>query len=344
MRRAGAVGGFTAVAIAAVLTVAPVGAEAEAEVQVGSCLFDRVGASIVLRDDCETASTIEVPDGSTLDGAGHTITATPGIGMLVVRTAPGSTVAHVTNVTITASPGLQAMPCGWLIGVGMGAGVSGSVTGTTVTGVHRGPLSCYGDVGIYVDNPRNWPATNVVLAGNTVDGYVEQGIRVQGNVAAEIVHNRVISIQGDVDDHNITNGLVLSPGFSIGVAALQGDPHGRIAHNHVTAADNDGFPGWASTGMSLATTGDLDVMHNLVDGQVDVGISAWSSGSLKLVNNTLVRAVDDSDVDPLGLGIWFQNSAGNTKAVRNTFSGWNEQIRGDVNLARANGEVRPPAI
>ena len=73
-----------------------------------TCTFTTVGSTMTLDADCTTDATITIPDGFTLNGNGHTITALDPSGGhflgAVVKNAGGT--ANVTNLTVTAS-GLQ---------------------------------------------------------------------------------------------------------------------------------------------------------------------------------------------------------------------------------------------
>ncbi len=76
-----------------------------ATVTIGGCEFKkqeiRRGVILYLREDCQTGDFNEVPDGSTLDGRNHTISAAvPFSGSAVVQSTFGATSAHVKRVKI----------------------------------------------------------------------------------------------------------------------------------------------------------------------------------------------------------------------------------------------------
>src|SRR5438309_2172014 len=69
------------------------------------CVFTP-GTTMILLGDCTTFVTITIPDGATLDGNNHTITAMDPPGGFqgpVVRNQAGGTVANVVNLGLTAS-------------------------------------------------------------------------------------------------------------------------------------------------------------------------------------------------------------------------------------------------
>ena len=100
-----------------------------------------VAGVITLTSDCDTTQTLMIPNGVTLNGAGHTITAhdlTPGSpsdNTVVLENATGATSMSIENLTIVGNftpgvPGCRTTLNGiWFNGAG------GSVTNTTVTGI-----------------------------------------------------------------------------------------------------------------------------------------------------------------------------------------------------------------
>jgi hypothetical protein len=164
------------------------------------CAFLTAGATMTLLGNCVTDETISVPDGFTLDGDGYSITAvdppSPGhfVGA-VVRNA--GDVAHVTNLTVTASGLANVCDDGAdrLRGI-MFEGASGSITNNIVADVNQGPSGC--QEGNAID-ARNEPFDNtgtadklVLISGNTVSGYIKNGITANGSVAATITNNTVV--------------------------------------------------------------------------------------------------------------------------------------------------------
>ena len=69
------------------------------------CTGTTAGTTFTLTADCETTEPLTIPDGFTLDGAGHTISATDEAGPqwnggIVTNAGPGGTM-NIENVTIT---------------------------------------------------------------------------------------------------------------------------------------------------------------------------------------------------------------------------------------------------
>ena len=120
-----------------------------------TCAFQTVGAVMTLTGDCVTDTTIEIPNGQTLDGRNNTITAVDPTGGhfkgAVVKNA--GPLANVQNLRIT-SAGLSDVCDGGddaLRGIFFN-GVSGSIYGNTVSNLNQGASSCPEGNAIEVQN------------------------------------------------------------------------------------------------------------------------------------------------------------------------------------------------
>ncbi|HEX6576079.1 MAG TPA: hypothetical protein VF042_14015, partial [Gemmatimonadaceae bacterium] len=168
-----------------------------------ACHFTTSGSTMTLNGDCVTTSTISIPNGFTLDGDGHSITAMdPASGHFTgaVITNAGAS-ANVINLTVTAS-GLSDVCDGGtdrLRGI-MFDGASGSITGNTVTGVRQGLSGCQEGNAIEARNapfagetgPIDMhPDVSVTISNNTVNNYQKNGITVNGAVVANVTGNIV---------------------------------------------------------------------------------------------------------------------------------------------------------
>jgi hypothetical protein len=170
----------------------------------GPCAATTSGTTITLLADCTTDHTLTVPNGFTLDGAGHTITAVdPSDGHFLgpIVTNAGTN-ASVRNVTITASNLVDICDGGAdrLRGV-LFDHASGSVTNVHVVGVRQDTTSgCQEGNGIEIrnldssGNPAPGPRDAVTISNNVVSGYQKNGITANGTVAATITGN---SVTGD---------------------------------------------------------------------------------------------------------------------------------------------------
>jgi predicted extracellular nuclease len=188
------------------------------ELGVRQCEFaDNVATSTrTLLSDCDTSRTISVPDGWTLDGAGHSITAKdPADGHFlgaVVRNA--GTSANVRNLTVAAASLNDVCDGGddRLRGI-LFDGASGSILNNHVLGINQGASGCQEGNGIEV---RNTPFdstgvdTTVLVSGNEVRDYQKGGIIANGSVDVTILGNRVDGV-GPVD-YIAQNGIQVAFG------------------------------------------------------------------------------------------------------------------------------------
>jgi len=138
-----------------------------------SCNFVTSGVTMTLANDCVTTTTITIPDGFTLNGHGHLITAVdpdPNNSVYfsgaVVANASGASSANVKNLIIDA-PNLAMDFCAYVEGIAFDS-VSGSIQGNTI--LHVGRSGCGLDpagIGIQVTDTAA-AKVNVTVAGNKV--------------------------------------------------------------------------------------------------------------------------------------------------------------------------------
>jgi hypothetical protein len=170
-----------------------------------ACHFTTDGSNYNLEGDCTTTSTIIIPNGLTLQGNGHTITAKDPAGghFLGAVVTNGGATNSVNNVTITAG-GLTDVCDGGadrLRGI-LFDGATGSITDNVVTGVRQGPSGCQEGNAIEVRNApfsetgpiSVGPDVSVTISGNVVSDYQKNGITVNGAVIANVFGN---SVTGD---------------------------------------------------------------------------------------------------------------------------------------------------
>jgi hypothetical protein len=210
-KRIALVAGVLGLVIAAFAGVATKAAAADP----GVCAFTTKNATMTLNADCSTSTTISVPNGVTLNGNGHTITAvdpTGGAFTGAVVMNGGSTM-NVTNLTIHgASAAVEN--CRDYNGVAfMAAG--GSVSNVTLDGIGI-PLNTAGtgcNIGraIIVRDAGTASQQTVKIENNVVSHYNKNGIDVRGNVAAKIDGN---SVTTDASDLVARNGIVVGDGAS----------------------------------------------------------------------------------------------------------------------------------
>ena len=214
----------------------------------GRCTFtdDAVAMVRTLDGDCTTNVTVGVPDGWTLDGAGHTITAYDGpdehfLGAVV---ANEGAVAHVRNVTVTAYDLADVCDAGddRLRGI-MLNGASGSIVASKVLDLNQGASGCQEGNAIEL---RNAPFDNtgvdtvVTVGDNEVRGYQKGGIVANGSVNVAIMRNTVQGVgpvdyiaqngvqiafgaTGVVESNSIANNFYTGPEVACGLLFFEAD-------------------------------------------------------------------------------------------------------------------------
>jgi hypothetical protein len=198
-----------------------------------ACAFTVSGTTETLVADCTTDHTILVPNGFTLDGAGHTITAVDPAGGHFVGAViqNGGVAANVTNVTVTAA-GLADVCDG---GVDRLRGIlfddaAGAITNVSVHGVRQGLSGCQEGNAIEARNFTSATVRAVTISNNVVSDYQKNGITVNGCVNGTLTGN---SVTGDGPITYIAqNGIQI--GFG-GSALVRGN---TVSGNYYTPASD----------------------------------------------------------------------------------------------------------
>lgn len=202
------------------------------------CTFNDAGTTRTLVGDCQTDHTILIPDGFTLDGDGHTITAVDPAGghfLGAVIKNQGST-ANVMNLTVTASGLANVCDPSTPIDIRLRGilfeGAGGSITNNTVTGVRQGPSGCQEGNAIEVRNAPLDDTGNdvtVTISGNAVSDYQKNGITANGSVAATITGN-VVTGDGPVN-------FIAQNGIQVGFGATAVVKSNTVSGNDYTGPD-----------------------------------------------------------------------------------------------------------
>src|SRR5262249_50652265 len=139
--------------------------------------------------DCATATTLQVPDGWTVDGDGHTVVATEANGSTfsgaVIQNA--GTSMHVRDLTVTTTSdwaNSSKNSNGNLAGVRF-KNADGSLDDVTVTGISHGNGVQEGNA-VDIDNYGGTTHRVVTAHDVTVSKYQKTGVRVNGNVEVNL--------------------------------------------------------------------------------------------------------------------------------------------------------------
>jgi uncharacterized protein len=209
-------------------------------VDLGGCKFSDDTAHRVrtLAADCSTSTTITVPNGWTLDGGSHTITAYDPAGghFRGAVVANAGLVANVRDLTVTGYHLADVCDAGAdaLRGILLD-GASGVVADNHVINLRQDASGCQEGNGI---EARNAPFTKrgrdvyVAVTGNEVRGYQKSGIVVTGSVLTLIDRNTVQGLgqvpyiaQNGVQVANGGSGIVsrnrISDNYYAGTAGVQ---------------------------------------------------------------------------------------------------------------------------
>ncbi len=204
-------------------------------VDLGRCAFSDSGTTRTLLGDCSTDTTVEVPGGWTLDGAGHAISAfdVAGDHFVGAVVANGGAVAHVTDLTVTAYQLVDQCDAGddRLRGILLD-GAAGSVTDSRVVDIDQGSSGCQEGNGIEVRNaPFSTGGVDVAatITGNEVTGYQKTGILANGSVNVTVRDNVVTGI-GPTD-------VIAQNGIQIGFGATGLVRGNVISGNVYTGSD-----------------------------------------------------------------------------------------------------------
>jgi len=289
------------------------------------CLFIESGRTWTLDADCTVDGSLVIPDGVTLDGAQHTITAVDPQngtfrGGIVVA---GGATATVTNTIISAlmlanicqngNDRLRAIYFN---------GAAGAIRGNTIVNVNKGVSSCQEGNGIEVRNiDLTGPTPAVEISGNIIDGFQKTGIVVSGNVDAAIRDNTV--------GPSSAQRLMVANGIQVGAGV-----RARIEGNTV-AGNSWGAGDVAATAILLVDTaaGTL-VRGNVITGNSDVGIYVMADG-VRIERNRLTDTGPDAAFD-VGIGNYGEGNVFEGNVIRGfaqPFQNVIESERGNTTVA-----------
>lgn len=299
-----------------------------------TCTFTTAGTTMTLDASCSTDATLLVPDGYTLDGNGHTITAVdPDGGHFVGAVVKNDgTTAHVTNLTITTDALVNTCDGGddRLRGI-LFEGASGSITHSTVLELNQGNSGCQEGNAIEVRNaPYDGTHPNtqsIYIAYNYVDNYQKGGIIANGDVDVVVEHNEVDGF-GPIN-FIAQNGIQL--GFGAGGAVYNNEVTGNVytpatfassgilvylAAENTAVLDNEVSD--SDVGIWLIGSSYLNIQHNQVSGSTYDGIALDDQGGAVhggfIFNNISVENV-------VGIGLYGATTYSNT--IERNFTSYN---------------------
>jgi uncharacterized repeat protein (TIGR01451 family) len=274
---------------------------------VAGCDFTETATTWTLSANCTATGTISVPDGVTLNGAGHTITVTGSFSGAAVQNA-GATMS-VEDLTIAGSGLTGVPPTGILL-----SNASGSLTNVHVTGMTAG-TGVQAGFGVRVEATS--PET-VTVTGSSVTGFQKNGLVAFGAGATVNVSG---STFGPPD---------LLPGV-IGQNSVlyQNGAGGTFSGNKVIGAPSNRDDA-VSTGILLFGANNVTITGNTIGGAgVDMGVGVYDSTGVTASHNTLTKTPAPEGVkNYFGTTGVFIDETSEVTSTANTFSGWEDNIVG----------------
>jgi hypothetical protein len=235
----------------------------------GRCAFETVDTTMRLLADCVTDAPILVPDGMTLDGAGHVVWAVdpPGgvfQGGVVMNEGFSASVIDLTVIAIGLEPRCQT-GARRLRGIHF-EGASGVIRGNRVLNITRGLSGCREGHAIEVRTTDDLaPPAVVEIVGNVMDGYQKAGLVVTGRVDAWVYYNHVGA--------SASQAQLPANALQVGGGARATIEQNRIEGNSWP------HPDAAGTGILLLDSGPGTIVRgNAVVGNADVGIYVAADG------------------------------------------------------------------
>ena len=297
------------------------------------CAGTLSGTTFTLTGDCDTTSTLTVPDGLTVDGAGHEITAhdpDPAAGLSGLFLGPvvtnAGTTMNLTDLTVRGT-GFTSFGCHAdatpTVGV-LYHNAGGAISDVKVLDITQ-HSTCQTVHSIQLRADAG-PQT-VSITDSTVAIYQRTALLVQGEVTIHASGNTF----GPPDPLTPNPGGVAQNTVQIGSPALSQPSSGTLTDNLIIGS-SFGRPAAASTGLLLAGAADVDVSHNTFSGDgTDIGISFFGRNTgITIAYNRIDRSPEGRPgfEDDYGWGVNVTDeSRPYTTLICNTFDGWKQNLR-----------------
>jgi hypothetical protein len=305
-----------------VLTGAVEAAAADPSVDT-ACTGTLSGTTFTLTANCDTTVALTVPNGQTVDGGGHTITAhDPAVGNFAgsVLTNAGTSMI-VENLTIKGTGFATDCSLRQLIGIFFD-NAGGSVSGVHVEDItqHSGcPLGQGIQANAVTGTPRTVTITNTVVSGYQTSALVASGMMTV-NVSA--------STLGPPDS---LVGVNTQIGVQYGGFGVNAGAGGTITGSTIYGSESGVFNGQGfQTGVAVQLDGahGVSLSGDIITGAgTDIGVSAGDATGVVVTRNQIGRTAPEFFDNMLSLGV----VAGPTTTVTcNTFSGWDYDTIGGV--------------
>ena len=298
-----------------------------------ACHGTVAGSTFTLTANCHTTATLTVPNGFTVVGAGHEITAhdpDPAAGQSGLFDGPvvtnAGTTMNLRDLTVRGT-GFTSFGCNASATPTVGVlyhNASGAITDVKVLDITQ-HSTCQTVHSIQLRSDAG-PQT-VDVTGSTVSIYQRTALLVQGDVTVHASGNTF----GPPDPRTPNPGGVAQNTVQIGSPALAAPSSGTLTDNTIISAAF-GRPTAASTGLLLAGASHVRVSRNTFTGHgTDIGVSFFGRNTdITLAYNRIDRSAEERPgfEDSYGYGVDVNDeSRPHTRLICNTFAGWRHNLR-----------------
>ena len=289
---------------------------------ISDCQLTTKKTTMKLESDCTTDQTILIPDGFTLDGKRHTITAVdpPGGHFVGAVVKNSGAVAHVTKLGIATSGLANVCDAGndRLRGI-MFEGASGSITDNTIISLNQAASGCQEGNAIEVRNAPfdgTHPGTVTVEIGhNEISNYQKTGIVANGDVSVDIDHNDI--------------GSTATPQLAANSVQLGFGATGTVENNKIDGNQWCGPSDTVATAILVFDADNSVIRKNEIGGNSDIGIYG-SANNLTIEGNTVFDSPAIADCNQFGYDIGIGNYGTNNIITKNRVSGFDIAFDGAV--------------
>jgi Putative Ig domain len=285
------------------------------------CAGTTSGTTFTLSANCDTTAPLTVPDGVTVNGAGHTITAhdsgTAHFSGAVLTNA--GTTMNTEDLTIQGTGFAVDCTVGSLMGIFYND-AGGAVSGVTVEGItqHDG---CPLGQGIRA-NATLGTARTVAITNTVVSDYQKGALVASGKMTMNVSASTL-----GPPDRTAPSLLPSQNGVQYGGTGVNSGAGGKMTDSVIYGS---GFGNASDQGTAVLLFGASGVTlstDTITGAGTDYGVDvASNSTGVLITRNDIGRTAPDSP-DTLGTGVFVE--AGSSATVTcNTFSGWTTDVSG----------------
>jgi hypothetical protein len=288
-----------------------------------ACTGTLNGSTFTLTADCDTTAQLTVPDGVTVDGNGHTITAhDPPNGNFsgaVLTNDPSGSSMHIEDLTIRGTGFAVACLGQQLIGIFFN-NASGSVSDVQVEDItqHSG---CQLGLGIRA-NAVAGTARTVTITNTVVSGYQKGAL-----VASGMMTMNVSASTLGPPDRTMPTALPSQNGVQYGGSGSNAGAGGTITGSVIYGSGFGSASDQGTAALLFGASGVTMAQDTITGEGTDVGVDVAADSTGVTVNGNDIGRTAPDVPDSLGIGVSVES--GSSAAVTcNSFSGWVSDLSG----------------